>query len=93
MTKAGDKVFESPTKCCICDNAFVDGDIKVRVNCDIIGKYRVTPHGECNIKVKLKEKVPIVFINLKRYDAHLTTQHLNWVKKKGGALRLKRVSF
>ena len=34
--------FENPTKCWICDNAYVDGDVKVSGSA-----YRV-----CNIKVK-----------------------------------------
>ena len=28
------------TKCWICDNGYADGDIKVRDNCQVTGKYR-----------------------------------------------------
>ena len=30
MTKEGDKDFENSTKCSICNNVYVDGDVKVR---------------------------------------------------------------
>ena len=37
MTKEDDKDFENSTKCWICDNVYVDGDVKVRDHCHIIG--------------------------------------------------------
>ena len=30
MTKEDDEDFENYTKCCVCGNAYVDGDVKVR---------------------------------------------------------------
>ena len=53
MTKKDVIDFENSTKCWICDKACVFGDIKVRHNCHITGKYRGSAHRECNIKVKL----------------------------------------
>ena len=32
--------MKNSTKCQICDNACVDGDVKVRDHCHITGKYR-----------------------------------------------------
>ena len=46
MAKEVDKDFENSTKCCICDNAYVDGDIKVRGHCHITEKYRRSTHRD-----------------------------------------------
>ena len=60
--------FENSTKCWICDNAYVDGDAKVRDHCHITGKYRSSAHRNCNINVKLNHEIHVVFHNLKNYD-------------------------
>ena len=60
----------------ICDNVYVEGDVKVRDHCHITGKYRGSAHRDCNIKVKFNHKTPIVFQNLKNYDSHLIMQEL-----------------
>ena len=38
ITKKYDEDFENSIKCLICDNVY--GDVKVRDNCHIPGKYR-----------------------------------------------------
>ena len=35
MTKKDDEVLEDSTKCWIYDNAYVDGDVKIRDHCQI----------------------------------------------------------
>ena len=40
MTKKDNEDFKNSTKCWIYDNAYVDGDVKVRDHCHITGKYR-----------------------------------------------------
>ena len=57
--------FKNSTKCWICDNVYVDGDVKVRDYSHITGKYRGRACRDCNIKFKLNYKIPIVFLNLK----------------------------
>ena len=39
--KKTNKDFKNSTKCWICDNIYVDSDIKVRDHCYITGKYEV----------------------------------------------------
>ena len=63
MTKTDNEDFKNFTKCWICDNTCVDGDVKVRDNFHIIEKYRGSAHRDCNINVKLNHTVPIVFNN------------------------------
>ena len=76
MTKEDDEDLENSAKCSICDNVTVDGDVKVRDHCHITGKYRGSAHRDCNIKVRLNHKIPIVFHNLKNRNSHLFMQEL-----------------
>ena len=65
MTKKENEDFDW-----ICDNDYVDNDVKVRDPCHITGKYRDSAQRDCNINVKLNDKIPVVFHNLKNYDSH-----------------------
>ena len=38
MTKKDNEDFENSPKCWICDNGYIDGDVKVRHHCQITGK-------------------------------------------------------
>ena len=76
MTKNCDENFENSTKCWICNNLYVDGDVKIRAHCLITGKYRGSAHRDCNIKIKLNHTDPIIFHNLKNYNSHLIMQEL-----------------
>ena len=51
QTKKDNEDFE------ICDNAYFDGDVKVRDHCHITGNYRGSAHRNCNINVKLNQKI------------------------------------
>ena len=72
MTKEDDS-----TKCWICDNVYIEDDIKVRYYYHITRKYIRLVHRDCNINVKLNYKIPIVFHNLKNYDSYLTISNEN----------------
>ena len=78
MTKEdNEKFMHSNNKCWICDNDYVDNDVKVRDYChNIAGKYRSSAHRDCNINLKLNRKIPVVIHNLKNYDSHLIVQEL-----------------
>ena len=64
MTEKDNEDFENSTKCWICDNDYVDSNLKVREYCHITRKYRDSAHRDCNINVKLNDKIPAVFRNL-----------------------------
>ena len=49
ITKKDDEDFKNSTKRWICDNAYADGDVKVRDHCHIT-KYRGSAHTDYNIK-------------------------------------------
>ena len=76
MTTEGNEDFKNSTKCWICDNDYIDTDVKERDHCHITGKYRGSTHRDCNINVKLNQKNPVVLHNLKNYDSHIIIQEL-----------------
>ena len=61
MTKEDNEDFENSTKSWICDIDYVDNDVETR-------DYR--QQKDCNINVKLKNKISVVFHNLK-HDRYL----------------------
>ena len=64
------------TNCWICNNTYIHGDVKVRDHCHITGKCGDSAHRDCNINVKLNQKISIKFHNLKTNDLHLSIQKL-----------------
>ena len=76
MNKGDNPNFKNSIKCRICDNDYVDNVVDVRDHCYITGKYRGSPHRDCNINFKLNHKNPVVFHNLKNYDSYLIMQEL-----------------
>ena len=51
MTKEDNEDFENSAKCWICDNDYIDTDVKVRDYCHITGKYREVLHIEIVISM------------------------------------------
>ena len=76
MAKKDKEDFGNSTKRQICDNDYIDNDVKVRDHCHITGKYRGSLHGNCNINVKLNLEIPVVFHNVKNYNSYLIMQEL-----------------
>ena len=75
MAKEGNEKFKSYTKCCICDNYYIDNEFKVRDHCHITGIYWGSVHKHCNINLKLNCKIFVLFHNL-QCDFHLIMQEL-----------------
>ena len=75
MTKKDNRDFKKSTKWWICDNTYVDSDVKVRDHFTEI--YRGSAHRDRHINVKLNHKVPyFVFHNLEKCDSHLIMQEI-----------------
>ena len=74
--------FENSTKCWICENDYIDTDVKIRDHCHITGKYRGSALRDCNINVKSNHKNPVVFYKLENYDSHLIMQELGKINLK-----------
>ena len=77
--------FKNSTKCQICDNDYLDNDVKVRDHCHTTGKYRDSAHPDCNINLKLNHKAPIH--NLKNQDSHFMMQELGKFSLKISVMR------
>ena len=75
MTKKDSEDFKTSTRCWICDNEYVDGDVKVK-HCHVTGKHKSSAYRDCNMKVNLNHKITVVFHNLKNCDSHLDMQQL-----------------
>ena len=76
MSEGDEKRFQSSNKCWICDKLFVAEDTIVRYHDPVTGKCRGSAHWSCNINLKLTQKVPVIFHNLKGYDSHLIIQEI-----------------
>ena len=82
ITKEDNESFKNSTKCSICDNGYVDHDVKVKDHCHITGKYRGSAYIDCNINLKLNHKTFLVSHNLKSYDSHLLMEEIGKINFK-----------
>ena len=65
IAKKGNEDSKNSNKCWICDDDYIDNDVKIRDHCHITGKYRGSAYRGCNINVKLNRKMSVVFYNQK----------------------------
>ena len=77
MTKKDNEVFKNSTKCWICDNTYVDNDLKVRDQCHIIRKDGGSAHRDCNINLKFLSD------DFKYLSQEIDNSVLNLIKQKG----------
>ena len=55
---------------------FDESSIRVRDHCHITGKFRGAAHQDCNINLKITNRVPVIFHNFRGYDSHLIIKEL-----------------
>jgi len=70
MTSEDNKYHKNNNNCHICTKPIENINEKVRDHCHITGKYRGPAHSSCNLNLKYTKLIPVVFHNLKGYDAH-----------------------
>ena len=51
ITKEANKNFKNSTKWWICNNNYIDNDVKVKDHCHITRNYRGSAHRDSNINV------------------------------------------
>ncbi|XP_053202895.1 uncharacterized protein LOC128387677 [Panonychus citri] len=61
--------YESASNCHVCLQPLLED--KVLDHCHLTGKLRGAAHNLCNLKLRLPNRIPVIFHNLKGYDAHL----------------------
>jgi len=81
MTKNQKEQYKKTTHCYICNNLFTKHNIKVQKHCHITGLFRGAACNGCNLKLKLTDRIPVVFHNLRGYDSHLLMQELGKFKR------------
>ena len=75
MTINDEKKYNDSEICWICNEKL--DETKVRDDCHITGNYRGAAHNQCNLKLKITKKLPIIFHNLEGYNGHLIFKELN----------------
>ena len=76
MSAEDEQRFQSSHKCWICDKLFDVEDNKVRDHCYVTGIQRGSAQWSCNINLKLTQKVPVIFHNLRGYESHLSMEEI-----------------
>ena len=73
--------YANAKTCYVCSKGLADD--KVLDHCHLTGKFRGAAHNHCNLAMKMPTKLPILFHNLKGYDAHLLISGLksNYITK------------
>ena len=74
-TPATRHTAKEQTNCYKCKKSLLQKNYRdaVKDHCHLTGKYRGAAHSECNLKLKITPKthqIPVVFHNLRGYDAH-----------------------
>ena len=79
MSKKDKKAFYNAKRCHICKKKYREDEEPVRDHCHVTGKYRGSAHQSCNLKLQIsaeKNKIPVIFHNLKGYDSHFIINEL-----------------
>ena len=77
MTIENEDDYQNSKDFWICNQKINKDKDKVRDHCHITGKYRGAAHSQCNLKLKIAKKIPIIFHNLEGYDEHIIFKELN----------------
>lgn len=80
MSTEDETTFQAADKCHICLQEL--GSDRVRDHCHVTGKFRGAAHNACNLNLKQRERIPVLFHNLKGYDSHIIMQSIGKVKHK-----------
>ena len=87
LTEKEDKLEAKFQKNCrYCGNSLLQENFRdaVKDHCHITGRYRGAAHNECNLKLRINPQtyqIPVVFHNLRGYDAHHLMQAMSQLKK------------
>ena len=84
MSDDEEEMFKAAEVCHICGEQYKETDVRVRDHCHVTGKWRVSAHQECNLKLRLnpnKVKIPVMFHNLRGCDAHFIMQGIGKIGK------------
>ena len=69
MSEEDENNYKNSEICWICNQKTIKNT--VRDHCYITGKFRSPAHKECNSKLRISRKIPIIFHNLEVYDGQI----------------------
>ena len=74
------------TNCYLCEKPLLQKNYRdaVKDHCHLTGNYRGAAHNNCNLKLRInpnKDQIPVVFHNLRGYDAHHLMQAMANLQK------------
>ena len=77
---------KAQVNCYFCEKPLLQKNFRdaVKDHCHMTGAYRGAAHNECNLKMRIKPKtdqIPVVFHNLRGYDAHHLMQAMSNLQK------------
>ena len=77
---------QSQKNCNFCGNSLLQKNFRdaVKDHCHITGRYRGAAHNKCNLKLRINHlnyQIPVVFHNLRGYDAHHLMQAISKLEK------------
>ena len=75
MISEDEEIYHNSHICWICKQEL--NTDKVRDHCHYTGKFRGAAHDNCNKKLRIPRKLPIIFHNLQGYDGHIIFKELN----------------
>ena len=87
LTETKDQLEAKKQRNCIfCENPLLHKNFRdaAKDHCHITGRYRGAAHNNCNVKLYINPKttpIPIVFHNLRGYDAHHLMQEMSQLNK------------
>lgn len=93
LTNEEEEQFQCTNICHFCCKLIEKDDVKVRDHCHLTGKYRGPAHNKCNINVREKSNVKVVFHNGSNYDFKLLVKHLYHVTKDIRAIACNEEKF
>ena len=75
MTNEDEEIYNNSHICWICKQE-LNAD-KIRDHCHVTGKFRGAAHNQCNLKLRILRKLPIIFHNSQRYGGHIIFKELH----------------
>ena len=74
LSSIQEQAFQKATFCSICKQPLFEK--RVRDHDHVTGDYRGAAHPHCNLNYRQSRTIPVIFHNLKNYDAHHIMQHM-----------------
>ena len=76
-TQEEEKLFAEANVCYICQHPFLEDNKSVRDHCHYTNKYLGAAHSSCNLRRRMRAKIPVFVHNFRNYDSHFIIKALS----------------